>query len=108
MLELIVAIRVAAAQIHIEPARNKAARDAEAIRQTFAEKYPNTVKGRLAKQARALMRALPDLCAEDLPSVALQLREIGEVLGTKGGGALISEDRLDGRARRQKRLAMTT
>ena len=104
MVELIVAIRVAAVQIQIAPARNKARSDADAIPLTFVEKMPNTVKGNLAKTARTLMRSLPDLCTQDLPSVAMQLKEIAGVLGTKGGGELIAEDRLDGKSRRKKRL----
>jgi hypothetical protein len=105
MLELIIAIRVAAAQIHVEPARRKARSDADAVPQTFVERWPNTVKGDLAKRARALMRSLPELPVGERNAAAMTLSEIAGVLAQKGGGVLVAEDRLDGKARRMRRAS---
>jgi hypothetical protein len=84
MRQLIVAIRCAARQIDTPASRACARLDAASIAKTFVEKMPNTIKGALAKTARAMMKSLPDLSdANERARVAAELIQIADLLATE-------------------------
>lgn len=101
--ELLCAIRVAAVQIGIAPARARAAREADAIPQTMIERLPGTVRSDAAKRARALMRALPDLVTdEERAEAAAALRGYAAIMDSPKGGEVVDEQWMGSRSHRRK------
>lgn len=80
MRRLVMQLRAAAANIHIAPAREMAAREARLIPQTFAERMPNTTKGKVARWARAAMSGLPKVPADERAEMAETLRGFATIL----------------------------
>lgn len=80
MEQLVLALRVAAANIYSPPSREHAAREARLIAQTYAERMPNTALGKVAKAARAALANLPKLEPEDRDDVAKSLRAFAATL----------------------------
>ena len=96
MQRLIRELRYAARFGHLASARRVAARAANDIPQTIAEKM-RTVKGHLAFQARAIMRGLPFLSDEDFECVRAELKFLADALD--GGTEIVSETHLGKRKR---------
>lgn len=82
LTRLVLEIRVAARQIEVPAARAIAAREAASIPVTRVE-LRHSVKGKIAKHARALMRELPRIDdAFERAEIASTLIEMAEVLGS--------------------------
>jgi hypothetical protein len=79
LARLILEIRSAARSIDVPAARAMAAREAASIPPTRIE-LRHSLKGRLAKHGRALMRELPHAEGHDLSTIAGALIAIAEAL----------------------------
>lgn len=99
-LRLIIALRAAAKNIGLDVAHRTAAQDAERIPKIYAERLPATLKGRIARQARALMAQLPALGRDELGDAAIAMRAFADILATDGPSPVIAEDWLGRRKRK--------
>jgi len=81
MRQLVTALRAAARDIDIPAARQTARSDADAIPETWAERLPNTVTGKVARLARALLKNLSAI--EDRGEAADTLRAFADTLDNK-------------------------
>lgn len=80
--DLILNIRVAAAQIEEPAARRIAAREADRIPQTLVERA-HGAKAKIAGLARAQMRALPTLAPEKFADAVSVLRGCADALASR-------------------------
>ena len=99
LTQLALQFRVAAANIHLQAARAKAARDARLVPRQPVECNRNSPKGKAARLGRLILEHLPDMASdEQLAQAAIELRGCADIL-LMPPGARWDETRLGDRRR---------